>query len=463
MTPVKKNEVYTMDITGMTHEGQGVGRIDNYTVFVDGALQGEKVEIKIIKVNKNYGVGKLLKIIEVSKDRVDPFCASYKRCGGCSLQHMSYEATLKFKTDVVKESIKRIGKLEDVVVHDAIGMEVPQNYRNKAQYPVGRYKDGVRVGFFAKRSHEIIDCPKCVIQYSKGDLIKSIVKDYICENGISTYDETTGEGLVRHIMTRFGFKTGEIMVVLVINGRSIPGQGKLVEKLVKEVPEIKSIVLNVNTKRTNVILGEENIVLYGNESITDYIGGDVNGFKFNISPQSFFQVNPVQTEVLYNKALEYAGLTGNETVFDLYCGIGTISLFLSKKAKKVYGVEVVEAAIKDAKENARINGVENVEFIVGEAEEVIPQMYRKGIRADVVVVDPPRKGCDEEVLKTLVDMAPDRIVYVSCNPSTLARDLKYLAEGGFCVREVQPVDMFPWTSHVECVVLMCASSEAGKC
>lgn len=464
MTPVRKNEVYTMDITGMTHEGQGVGRIDNFTVFVDGALEGEKVELKIIKVNKSYGVGKLLKIIEVSKDRVAPFCASYQRCGGCSLQHMSYEAGLRFKTGLVKESIKRIGKLEDVVVHDAIGMEVPRYYRNKAQYPVGRDKDSVRVGFYAKRTHEIIDCPTCAIQHSEGDKIKSIVKDFICSNGISTYDETTGEGLVRHIMTRFGFKTGEIMVVLVINGRSIPGQGKLVEKLVKEVPEIKSIVLNVNTKRTNVILGEENIVLYGKESISDYIGGisdsekskkegnSDGGFGFNISPQSFFQVNPVQTEVLYNKALEYAQLTGNETVFDLYCGIGTISLFLSRKAKMVYGVEVVEEAIKDAKENARINGVENVEFIVGEAEEVIPQMYRKGIRADVVVVDPPRKGCDEEVLKTLVDMKPDRIVYVSCNPSTLARDLKYLSEGGFCVREVQPVDMFPWTSHVECIV-----------
>ena len=482
MTPVRKNEIYTMDVTGMTHEGQGVGRIDNFTVFVDGALQGEKVEIKIIKVNKSYGVGKLLKIIETSEDRVDPFCDSYPGCGGCSLQHMSYEAGLKFKTDLVKESIKRIGKQEGVVVQDTIGMHFPRCYRNKAQYPVGRYKDLVRVGFYAKRSHEIIDCPTCVIQHSKGDIIKSIVKDFICKNGISTYDETTGEGLVRHIMTRFGFRTGDIMVVLVINGREIPGQGKLVEKLLKEVPEIKSIVLNVNTKRTNVILGEENIILYGKGSITDYIGGisesekskkgweldapgvfDGGGFKFNISPQSFFQVNPIQTEVLYNKALEYAQLTGKETVFDLYCGIGTISLFLSQKARMVYGVEVVEAAIKDAKENARINGVENVEFIVGEAEEVIPQMFKKGIRADVVVVDPPRKGCDEEVLRTLVDMKPDRIVYVSCNPATLARDIKYLSEGGFCVREVQPVDMFPWTSHVECVALMCASSEAGKC
>ncbi|WP_265446373.1 23S rRNA (uracil(1939)-C(5))-methyltransferase RlmD [Acetivibrio straminisolvens] len=450
MALVKKNEVYTIDITGMTHEGQGVGRIDNFTVFVDGPIEGEKVEIKIIKVKTSYAIGKLLKVLEPSADRTEPFCPSYKRCGGCSLQHMNYEAGLKFKTGIVRENIRRIGGLEGVVVHDAIGMEQPLNYRNKAQYPVGRYKDGVRAGFYAKKSHEIIDCSTCGIQHSVSDRVRDIVKEFIEENGISTYDEITGEGLVRHIMTRVGFKTGEVMVVLVINGRNIPGQKKLSEKLVKEIPEIKSIVLNVNAKKTNVILGDENIVVYGRDTITDYIGD----FKFNISPLSFFQVNPIQTEVLYTKALEYAQLTGEETVFDLYCGIGTISLFLSQKAKKVYGVEVVEAAINDAKENARVNGVENAEFIVGEAEKVIPEMYDRGIRADVVVVDPPRKGCDEAVLKTLVDMKPERIVYVSCNPATLARDLKYLAEGGFEVREVQPVDMFPWTYHVECVVLM---------
>ncbi|RXE58529.1 23S rRNA (uracil(1939)-C(5))-methyltransferase RlmD [Acetivibrio mesophilus] len=459
MALVKKNEVHTIDITGMTHEGQGVGRIDNFTVFVDGPIEGEKVEIKIIKVNKSYAVGKLLKVLEPSGDRTEPFCPSYKRCGGCSLQHMNYEAGLKFKTNLVRENIRRIGGLEDVVVHDAIGMEQPLNYRNKAQYPVGRYKDEVRAGFYAKKSHEIIDCLTCGIQNSVSDRVRAIVREFIMENGVTTYDEIKGEGLVRHIMTRVGFKSGEVMVVLVINGRSIPGQEKLADKLVGDIPQIKSIVLNVNRKKTNVILGDENIVVYGRDTITDYIGE----FKFNISPLSFFQVNPIQTEVLYRKALEYAQLTGEETVFDLYCGIGTISLFLSKKAKMVYGVEVVEAAVNDAKENARVNGVENAEFIVGEAEEVIPQMYSRGVRADVVVVDPPRKGCDEAVLKTLVDMEPRRIVYVSCNPATLARDLKYLAEGGFEVREVQPVDMFPWTAHVETVVLMCASSKAGKC
>lgn len=450
MTPVKKNEIYTTEITGMTHEGQGVGRVNNFTVFIDGPIEGEKVEIKVIKVNKNYAVGKLLKVIKPSPDRVKPFCGVYNRCGGCSLQHMSLKSALKFKTNLVRESIKRIGKLEDVIIHDTIGMEDPLYYRNKAQYPVGKLKDELRVGFYAKRSHDIIDCSTCTIQHGISDKVKSIVKDFIMENGISTYDEAAGEGLIRHIMTRVGFKTGEVMAVIVINGRSMPNKEKLVDKLIKEVPQVKSIVLNINTKKTNVILGDENKRIYGDSTITDYIGD----FKFKISPVSFFQVNPVQTEVLYNKALEYAGLTGEETVFDLYCGIGTISLFLSNKARKVYGVEVVEDAIKDAKENARSNNVENVEFIVGEAERVIPDMYSKGVRADVVVVDPPRKGCDEVLLNTLVSMKPERIVYVSCNPSTLARDLKYLTDNGFRAVEIQPVDMFPYTPHVECVVLI---------
>jgi len=450
LIPVKKNEVYKIEISGMTHEGQGVGRIDNFTIFVDGPIKGEEVEIKIIEVKKSYAVGKLIKILKASPERVEPPCKVYHRCGGCSLQHMSAEAALKFKTDVVTENIRRIGGLKDVVIHDTIGMENPFNYRNKAQYPVGMQKGEMVVGFYAKRSHDIVNSPVCIIQHSDSDKAKLIVKRFLEENKISIYDETTGKGLVRHIMTRIGFNTGELMVVLVLNGSSLPKQDKLVKMLTEEMPQIKSIVLNVNTAKTNVILGSKNIVIYGDDSITDYIGK----FKFNISPLSFFQVNPVQTEVLYNKALEYAGLTGEETVFDLYCGIGTISLFLSEKAKKVYGVEVVEDAIRDAKENAKLNGVNNVEFIVGEAERIIPDMYSKGIKADVVVVDPPRKGCDEVLLETLVNMSPKRIVYVSCNPSTLARDLAFLSEKGFEVLEVQPVDMFPWSSHVECVVLM---------
>ncbi len=448
MVPVKKNEIYKIEISGMTHEGQGVGRIDNFTVFVDGPIKGEEVEIKVIKVNKNYAVGKLIKVIKASPDRIEPVCGVYNRCGGCSLQHMSEKAALRFKTELVIENIRRIGKLQDVKVNDTIGMQIPLNYRNKAQYPVGRLKDELKVGFYAKKSHDIIDTPVCMIQHSISDKAKLIVKDFLGKNSISVYDETTGKGLVRHVVTRTGFNTGEVMVVLVLNGKSLPGQEKLVKLLIGEIPEIKSIVLNVNTTNTNVILGSKNIVIFGEETITDFIGK----FKFRISPLSFFQVNPIQTEVLYNKALEYAGLTGQETVFDLYCGIGTISLFLSERAKKVYGVEVVEEAVRDAKVNAKLNDVDNVEFMVGEAERIIPDIYQRGVKADVVVVDPPRKGCDEELLETLVSMEPQRIVYVSCNPATLARDLGYLAERGFKVLEVQPVDMFPWTAHVECVV-----------
>ena len=450
MVGIKKNENYEIEITGMTHEGQGVGRINNFTVFVDGVIKGEKAEIKIIKVNKNYAVGKLLNIIVPSENRVEPFCSAYKRCGGCSLQHMNYAAQLEFKTELVKDNLKRIGKLENVTVHDAIGMNNPLKYRNKAQYPVGMIKDELAIGFYAKRSHDIIRNDECGIQDENSDRVKSVVQEFILRYGISAYDEVNRTGLVRHVVTRTGFKTGEVMAVIVINGEDLPHQRELVDMLVEKVPGIKSVFLNVNTQNTNVILGSRNIKIFGQDTITDYIGK----YKFNISPLSFYQVNPFQTEVLYNKALEYAGLTGEETVFDLYCGIGTISLFLSEKAKKVYGVEVVEDAIMDARKNAELNGVENVEFIAGESEKVVPELYRQGVRADVVVVDPPRKGCDKTLLETLVGMQPERIVYVSCNPSTLARDLNYLDECGYRTVEVQPVDMFPFTPHVECVVLI---------
>jgi 23S rRNA (uracil1939-C5)-methyltransferase len=462
----EKNKNYITEITGMTHEGQGVGRIDGFAVFVDGALEGEQAEIKIIKLNKSYAVGKLINVLRSSPDRTAPFCGAYKRCGGCSLQHMDYKAQLIFKKKLVSDSLERIGGLKNVAVHDTIGMDTPFNYRNKAQFPVAAVNGNIITGFYAARSHDVIQSEKCGIQDVISDRIRKVVGSFICEKGISVYDEKTGRGLVRHIMTRVGFNTGEVMVVLVINGSSLPHADELVRLLTKAGENgdsgegvVKSIYLNMNTKNTNVILGDKNILLYGSETITDTIGK----YKFNISPHSFFQVNPVQTEVLYRKALEYAGLTGTETVFDLYCGTGTISLFLSEKAAKVIGVEVVEAAVDDARKNAVINGVSNAEFFVGEAEKVVPDLYGKGLRADVVVLDPPRKGCDESLLQLLADMQPDRIVYVSCNPSTLARDLKFLAEHGFNIQEAQPVDMFPWTSHVECVVLMCASSEAGKC
>jgi len=449
---IKKNSDHIIEITGMTHEGLGVGRIDNFAVFVDGAIKDEVVEMKIIKVTKNYAVGKLMKILKPSENRVEPAGPVFKRCGGCSLQHMNYKAQLDFKTDLVRENLKRIGKLDDVIIHDTIGMNNYLNYRNKAQYPVADVKGKPVIGFYAKRSHDVIEHDSCDIQDVVSVKIKKIVHKFIFENNISPYNESTGEGIVRHIMTRVGFKTGEVMVVIIINKDDLPMKVKkrLVEILTEEVPEVKSIYLNVNKKITNTILGDTNKLIYGKEVISDFIGN----LEFRISPMSFYQVNPVQTEALYNKALEYAGLTGNETVFDLYCGIGTISLFLSQNAKKVYGVEVVEDAIRDAKENARINGINNAEFFVGKAEEVVPEIYAQGVRADVVVVDPPRKGCDRALLDTLVEMQPQRIVYVSCNPSTLARDLGYLSERGYKALEAQPVDMFPQTHHVENVVLL---------
>lgn len=450
MVDIRKNENYTVEVSGMTHEGQGVGKINGFTVFIDGALRGETVSIRIIKINKTYAVGKLLHIIKEAPGRITPFCESYKRCGGCNLQHLSYPEQLKFKTELVEESIRRIGKLEEAQVLPTLGMENPLYYRNKAQYPVGLVNGRAAMGFYAARSHEIIDNSACGIQSETSDRIRSVVRDFILQNNISVYEEATGSGLLRHLMVRTGFQTGEVMVVLVINGRDLPHWEELVDRLLSQVPEIKSIMLNVNVKNTNVIMGDTNIGIYGKDTITDYIGR----FRFEISPMSFYQVNPVQTRVLYGKALEYAGLTGEETVFDLYCGIGTISLFLSDKAKKVYGVEVVEEAILDARRNADVNGVTNAEFLVGEAEKVIPEMYSRGVRADVVVVDPPRKGCDEALLKTLVDMEPKRIVYVSCKPSTLARDLKYLEENGYRTVEVQPVDMFPQTAHTECCCLL---------
>lgn len=447
---IKKNNKYELQITGMTHDGQGVGRIDNFTVFVDDVVVGETVEISIIKVNKSYAIGKLVSILSPSSNRLSPFCPVFYQCGGCSLQHMDYQAQLEFKTNLVKDNIKRIGKLENVKVHTTIGMNTPLNYRNKAQYPIGIDKGKPVSGFYSKRSHRIIQTDYCGIQDQLSNQIRTIVNEFINSTNQSVYDEITGKGLLRHVMTRVGFKTGEVMVVIVINGKQLPQKSVLIDKLISQIPDIKSIFLNINTKNTNIILGEENIKIFGSDTITDKIGK----YIFYISPLSFFQVNPIQTDILYEKAIEYAGLTGVETVFDLYCGIGTISLFLSGKAKKVYGVEVVEAAILDARKNAEINNVSNIEFITGEAERIIPELYNKGVKADVVVVDPPRKGCDQALLDTLVNMQPERIVYVSCNPSTLARDLNFLSENGFKVMEVQPVDMFPHTAHVECVVLL---------
>ena len=447
---IAKNQVFELEITGQTHDGLGVGRKDSMAVFVQGAIAGERVMAKVIKVLKNYAVARIEAFIEMSPDRIEPFCPVYKRCGGCSLQHMSYERTLKFKRQAVMDNLERIGGLSGIQVNPVIGMEAPRRYRNKAQYPVGMGEKGPIAGFFAPRSHEIIESEECGIQHPVSDLAKNIILEFMKTNSIAAYDEKTHNGLIRHVVTKVGFATGEVMVIIVSTSPDIPKKGRLVSLLKEKLPGLKSIILNINNKPGNVVMGSKNITLYGKDAIEDRLGG----LTFEISPLSFYQINPTQTLVLYEKAVKYAGLTGEETVFDLYCGIGTISLFAARKAKRVIGVESVPEAVEAARRNAEKNSIANAEFFCGNAEDVVPELYSQGIKADVVIVDPPRKGCDEVLLKTLIEMAPDRIIYVSCNPSTLARDMKVLHGSGYIAKEVQPVDMFPWTSHVECVTLM---------
>ncbi|MGG3737786.1 23S rRNA (uracil(1939)-C(5))-methyltransferase RlmD [Aeribacillus pallidus] len=447
VAPVKKNEYYDVTFEDLTHDGNGVAKVDGYPLFVPNGLPGEKAKVKVVKVNKGYGYGRLIELYEPSPERMEPSCSIYKQCGGCQLQHLSYDGQLKAKEKHVREVLQRIGKIEDVVVHPVLGMNDPWRYRNKAQVPVGEREGGLVAGFYQKRSHDIIDMEACLIQQEMNDVVVQTVKK-ICEKyGIPAYNEKTHKGTIRHIMARYGHTTKDVMVVLVTRTDDLPFKKKIVQEIVENIPNVKSIIQNVNPKRTNVILGEQTKVLWGTEYIYDYIGN----IKFAISARSFYQVNPEQTKVLYEKALEYADLTGEETVIDAYCGIGTISLFLAQKAKKVYGVEIVPEAIEDAKRNADLNNIHNVEFAVGESETVIPQWYEQGIQADCIVVDPPRKGCDASLLETIIAMKPKRVVYVSCNPATLARDLRILEDGGYKTLEVQPVDMFPHTTHVECV------------
>jgi 23S rRNA (uracil1939-C5)-methyltransferase len=442
---IEKNKDYIIDITGMGFEGEGVGKLNNFTIFVQGALLNEKVKVKIVKVSKNYAHGKLVEVISSSKHRTDPICSIYKRCGGCQMQHMTYEGQLEFKTQRVKEVMERIGKLEDVVIHPAIGMNNPYRYRNKVQLPIGKINGELKIGFYAPRSHDIIDMDTCHIQDELADKVVSLTRQWSMKHNIEPYNEAEDKGNIRHIMVRRGFKTNEVMVVIVTREEKLPYADEFVKLMADNVEGLKSVIQNINSKKTNVILGDKNKTLWGSSNITDYIGE----FRFNISPLSFFQVNPIQTEVLYGKTLEYANLTGNETVFDAYCGTGTISLFLSQKAKKVYGVEIVPQAIEDAKKNAAENKVKNVEFLVGESEKVIPELIESGTKAEVVVVDPPRKGCERSLLEAISEMQPDRIVYVSCDPATLARDLAILKELGFDTLEIQPVDMFPQSFHIE--------------
>ena len=445
---LSKNKEYIVDIVDIGQGGVGVGKYEGFTVFVEGGLLQDKVKVKISKSKKNYAVGDIVEIIEKSPFRVDRICSDeLKDCGGCQIQELNYNKQLELKTNEVKQVVARIGKLENVDIHETMGMENPCRYRNKAQFPIQNINGEPAIGFYKKKSHDVIPTDMCVIQHDINDKIIKIIKTYIQAYNISIYNENTHTGVLRHLVTKVGFTTNEVMVVLVANGTNLPHLNELASILEENIPGFKTLVLNVNKAKTNVILGKENKVIYGNGKINDYIGDLV----FEISPLSFFQVNPIQTEVLYNNALEYAELKENDTVFDIYCGIGTISLFLAQKATKVYGIEIVEDAIKDAKINAKLNNLNNVEFYVGKAEEVVPKMYSEGKTANVVMVDPPRKGCDEKVLDTIVSMQPDRVVYVSCNPSTLARDLAYLDERGYKCVEIQPVDMFPHTMHVECV------------
>ena len=448
---MKKDDIVKVTIEDMSSEGLGVGRSDGLALFVKDTVIGDVAEVKVMKMKKTYGYARLMRLLLPSPDRVDAPCPVAKQCGGCQIQAMDYQAQLRFKENKVRGNLRRIGKFQEIPMEKIIGMEVPFRYRNKAQFPIGTDKNGKLIaGFYAGRTHSIIECKDCLLGSEINQKILEIVLKHMECHKISAYEEKTGKGLVRHVMTRVGFKTGEVMACIVVNGNSLPSSEELAKKL-SEIPGMASITLNINKEQTNVIMGRELKLLWGKEYIEDEIGT----VRFRISPLSFYQVNPLQTEKLYGKALEYAGLTGNETVWDLYCGIGTISLFLAQRAKKVYGVEIVPEAIADAKQNAKLNEITNAEFYVGKAEEVLPEKYEKEqIKAEVIVIDPPRKGCEQTVLETMVRMAPERIVYVSCDSATLARDLKYLCENGYELKRVCPVDMFGNSVHVETAVLL---------
>ena len=459
---MNKNDIVTVEITDIGVSGEGIGHVDGYTLFIKDAVIGDVVEAKVMKAKKNYGYARLMKVVTPSEYRVEPKCAFARRCGGCQIQEMSYERQLVFKDQKIRGNLERIGGFTkdqiDAVMQPVVGMEQPFGYRNKAQFPFGTDKEGNPItGFYAGRTHDIIANTDCALGVEQNQEILEIILQYMRENKIKSYDEKTGKGLIRHALIRYGFKTKEIMVCLVVNGKKLPKVEHLIEKLI-QIECMTSITISPNTRRDNVIMGDSYEILWGQGYITDYIGN----VKYQISPLSFYQVNPVQTEKLYGLALEYADLKSDETVWDLYCGIGTISLFLAQKAKQVYGVEIVPQAIDDAKENAKINAIDNAEFFVGKSEEVLPEYYAEYERehngetahADVIVVDPPRKGCDETLLETIVKMQPEKVVYVSCDSATLARDLKYLCANGYEVKVCRGVDQFPQSVHVETVVLL---------
>ncbi len=453
-----KNDLVELQIEDMTKDGEGIGHANGYTLFVKDAVVGDRILAQVTKTGKSYGYARIRQILEPSADRVEAPCPLARRCGGCTLQALSYEAQLAFKTNLVRRNLERIGGFSDIPMEPIIGMENPWRYRNKAQYPVGVVKDQLAAGYYAARSHELLEVRDCLLSPVHNAKILETILAFAGEFGILAYDEATGKGLLRHILIREAFATGEVLICLVINGRKLPHAEELVRRLLEQNLEIRSICLNINTNRTNVILGGEVLPLYGEPWITDRLGD----FEFRISPLSFYQVNPVQTLRLYETAVEFARLTGEETVFDLFCGIGTISHFLAKRAKEVYGVEIVPEAIRDAKANATRNHLTNVHFFAAAAEEVAARgkfdEETPLVSPNVVVLDPPRKGCEESLLRTIRQLAPDRIVYVSCDSATLARDCKILAappengEASYSLSRVRPCDMFPQTSHVESVV-----------
>ena len=447
---VKKNEKYVVEILDNGFEGEGITKIDGFTVFVQGAIKGEKVEILVLKVLTSYAFAKIIKVIEKSPYRIDVDCNTYKRCGGCNLRHIDYKYTLEIKRNAVQSLVSKTLK-NDVKVLDTLGMIDPYFYRNKVQYPVGFDKEGKPCfGIFANRTHDIVQIDKCYIQSEKSQEIAKYVFQLWIENDLSIYNEKTRKGLLRHIVIKNGFKTEEFMCVLVINGTDFDNKAKIINSIINKFSMIKTIVLNINTDNTNVIMGKNNVILYGDGIIEDILGD----YRFKISPLSFYQVNPIQAEKLYNIAVDYANISKEDIVFDLYCGIGTISLFMSKFAKKIYGIEIVEEAVKAAKENAELNDVRNADFIAGDVELVLDNLINnKGIIPNVVMVDPPRKGLDNNSIQNLLKVKANKIIYISCNPATLVRDLAKL-EDAYDIVNIKPVDMFPYTSHVECVVAM---------
>ncbi|MBP2649913.1 MAG: methyltransferase, TrmA family [Firmicutes bacterium] len=448
--PVTKGQNYKIDIAGLGHSGEGVGRYQNFTVFVPGALPGEQVTVQISEVKKNYAKARLVKVDTASPDRVVPDCELFASCGGCQLQHLDYQAQLAAKRQTVVDAVNRIGGLADVIVHPTLGAAQPWYYRNKMQFPVGGKSGRITIGCYTQGTHNIINVEDCLIQHQANNLIAAKVRAIANELEITPYNERTGQGVLRHVLGRVGCASGEAMVVLVTATPELPQRAELIAALRDNIPGLVSIAHNINTRNTNVILGNRTKTLWGQNTITDKLGE----FTFHISAQSFFQVNTAQAAILYTKAVEYAGLTGSQTVIDAYCGTGTITLFLARQAVKVYGIEIVESAIHDAKLNAKINNISNTEFIIGDAVEIMPQLYQDGIRPHAIVVDPPRAGCAPAVLEAFANMQPERIVYVSCNPASLARDLAVLDSHGYKAKQIQPVDMFPQTYHVETVTLL---------